>query len=39
MDKHIEFLQHLVDKGGPDAEDFYDLNAWIAAKAKGVKSG
>lgn len=39
MDMHIEFLQRLVDKGGPDAEDFYDLDAWIAEIAEHARKG
>lgn len=39
MDMHIEFLQRLVDKGGPDAEDFYDLDAWIAEIAEQARKG
>lgn len=39
MDHHFEFLKHLVDKGGPDAEDFYDLDCWIAEIAEHTKKG
>ena len=39
MDIHIKFLQYLVDKGGPDAEDFYDLDAWIVEVAEQARKG
>lgn len=39
MDMHIEFLQRLVDKGGPDTEDFYDLDAWLAEIAEHARKG
>lgn len=39
MDAHISFLTYLVDKGGPDVEDFYDLDAWIAEIAEQAKKG
>lgn len=39
MDHHFEFLKHLVDQGGPDAEDFYDLDAWIAEIAEQARNG
>lgn len=39
MDMHIEFLQHLVDKGGPDVQDYYDLDAWIAEIAEHARKG
>lgn len=39
MDHHFEYLKHLVDKGGPDAEDFYDLDAWIAEVAEHARNG
>lgn len=39
MDMHIEFLRRLVNKGGPDVEDYYDLDAWIAEVAEQANKG
>lgn len=39
MNHHYEFLENLVAKGGPDAEDFYDLDAWIAEIAEHARKG
>lgn len=39
MDQHINFLQYLVEKGGPYIEDFYVLDAWIAEIAESAKKG
>jgi len=39
MDHHFDFLKNLVDKGGADAEDFYDLDAWIAEIAEHARNG
>ncbi len=39
VDHHFEFLKHLVAKGGPDAEDFYDLDAWVAEIADQARNG
>jgi extracellular factor (EF) 3-hydroxypalmitic acid methyl ester biosynthesis protein len=39
MNHHIEFLKHHVAKGGPNVEDFYDLDAWITEIAGQVSRG
>jgi extracellular factor (EF) 3-hydroxypalmitic acid methyl ester biosynthesis protein len=39
MNHHIEFLNHHVAKGGPNVEDFYDLDAWIAEIAEQARNG
>lgn len=39
MDHHFDFLKNLVAKGGPDAQDFYDLDAWIAEIAEHASNG
>lgn len=39
MDYHFDFLERLVEKGGPDAEDFYNLDAWIAETVEKTRKG
>lgn len=39
MGHHFEFVIHLVDKGGPDTENFYDLDAWVAEIAVLARNG
>lgn len=39
MDRHIRYLESLVNKGGPSVEDFYDLDAWIAEIAEQARNG
>lgn len=39
MEHHFDFLKHLVAKGGPGVEDFYDLDVWIAEIAEHARNG
>lgn len=39
MDHHFEYLKYLVDKGGPDLQDYHDLDAWISEIADHAKNG
>ena len=39
MNHHFEFLRYLLDKGGPDLEDYYDLDAWISEIVDHAKNG
>lgn len=39
MDYRLEYLCHLVEKGGPSVDDYYDLDALIADIAEHARSG
>lgn len=39
MDHHFNYLENLVEKGGPDIQDFNCLNAWIAEIAEHTRNG
>ena len=39
MKHYVDFIEYLVAKGGPDAKDFYDLDAWIAEVADQERAG
>ena len=39
MGSAVSYLQSLVDKGGPEIEDYYELDAWLAELWEKVKFG
>jgi SAM-dependent methyltransferase len=39
LDYRLEYLNNLAEKGGPSAEDYYDLDALIADIAEHARSG
>lgn len=39
MNYHTNYLKTLIDRGGPNEEDYYDLDAWIIEITEQVKIG
>lgn len=39
MDHHIDYVRRLVRKGGPQREDYYDLDAWIVEVVDQARRG
>lgn len=39
MDHHFNYLKNLVEKGGPDVQDYYGLDAWLAEIAEHARNG
>lgn len=39
LEHHVEYIKHLVEKGGPDPEDYYDLDAWISELSERTFQG
>ena len=39
IDGHLEFLHSLMERGGPEPRDYYELDAWIAEVADQLKAG
>ena len=39
MNHHMEFIKYLLDKGGPDGDDYYDLDACISEISHQAKNG
>lgn len=39
MQHHLEYLRELVGKGGPDVDDYYDLDAWLIEISEQAKTG
>lgn len=39
MDHHFDYLQYLVEKGGPEAEDYHDFDTWLAEVAEHARKG
>ncbi len=39
LNHHAEFVAHLSAKGGPDTEDYYELDTWICEIIDDTRSG
>lgn len=39
MEHHVSFIKYLLDKGGPDLEDYTEVDAWLQEIMDGLKSG
>jgi hypothetical protein len=39
MEYHIDYLQKLVSQGGPEVEDYYELDAWLLEVSEQFKNG
>lgn len=39
MEYHLKYLNYLVTKGGPDDDDYYDLDSLIAELSEKIKLG
>lgn len=39
MDNHIEFIRYLINKGGPEENDYSRLNSWAIEVSEQAKDG